>query len=206
MSRYVDTHSFILSWKIPVKLTDWIFNTFASSRYWYLIRNVLKLHQIKIDIQLMNHHCTRQTRNKERSKRNYLILTVRNRYLFHSFPVKTPTRIQIWLRGKLDIYSWYLVEAVYLLSCLLDRDMMRFYDYQDIKCTLGKGETHSFHSSDTGPCAHNIMDNALQHCLGKFCFNMYLSRSKKLCRPCFGSSSLACVLVWMFASLVQCCE
>ena len=84
---------------------------------------------------LMNHHCTRQTRNKEkeRSKRNYLVLAVPNRYLFNSFPVKTATRIQQCLRGKLiNIYSWHLVKDVYLLSCLLDRDMMHI---RIIKCS-----------------------------------------------------------------------
>ena len=61
-------------------------------------------------------------------------------------------------------------------------------------CPLANSETTSFHATDPGPYAHNIMNNALQHCLGKFCFNMYLSCSKKLCRPFFwGFKSCLCI-------------
>ena len=60
---------------------------------------------------------------------------------------------------------------------------------------VGSSECKSFHPSDPGPWAHNIMNISLHHCQSKFCSKLYGSRSKKLCRPCFGSSSLGIVLV-----------
>ena len=71
---------------------------------------------------------------------------------------------------------------------------------------IGNSEYDSFDAADTGPHAHNLINNSVHLCQRKFCSKMWGSRSKKLCRPCLGSSSLGIVLVWMFASLVQCCE